>query len=239
MQWPSTAGELEAAQRVLAALRPPAWHGPAELVGACFVCFARGLESPGAAGDEAYAAALLTRRRKVIEQAVITGVATAPYAPGLLALREGSLLECAVRALSRRPDVLIVNATGRDHPRRAWLALHLGALLDIPTVGVTDRFLVATGPLPGAARGASTPVTLEGEVVGCWLRARAGAGPIALHAAWRTDAQTALATVLPLLRRARTPEPLRRARRLARLARAGLPAPAQLASGPPRSTNAG
>src|SRR2546425_8294960 len=39
---------------------------------------------------------------------------------------------------SRRPDVVLVAGAGKDHPRRAGLALHLGAVLDVPTVGVTD-----------------------------------------------------------------------------------------------------
>jgi deoxyribonuclease V len=43
--------------------------------------------------------------------------------------------------------------------------------------------------------------------------------PLAIHAAWRTDRATA-ADVLLATSRARTPEPLRRARRRAREARA-------------------
>jgi deoxyribonuclease V len=35
--------------------------------------------------------------------------------------------------LGRGLDALLVDATGRDHPRRAGLALHLGAMLDLPT----------------------------------------------------------------------------------------------------------
>jgi deoxyinosine 3'endonuclease (endonuclease V) len=57
------------------------------------------------------------------------------YLPTLLALQEGLLLEQAVRALPIAPKVLVVNATGRDHPRRTGLALHLGAVLGLPTVG--------------------------------------------------------------------------------------------------------
>jgi len=53
----------------------------------------------------------------------------------MLALREGLLLEQAMGALPIAPEVLVVNATGRDHPRRAGLALHLGAVLGLPTVG--------------------------------------------------------------------------------------------------------
>jgi len=57
------------------------------------------------------------------------GLASAGYTSGLLALREGPLLEEAVR-LPALPEVLLVNATGRDHPRRAGLAPHLGARLE-------------------------------------------------------------------------------------------------------------
>ena len=41
-----------------------------------------------------------------------------------------------------------------------------------------------------------------------------------VHAAWQTDAQAAVQVVLAATRRARTPEPLRRARTLARTRRA-------------------
>jgi deoxyribonuclease V len=41
-----------------------------------------------------------------------------------------------------------------------------------------------------------------------------------VHAAWRTDADVAVEVVIRASRRHRTPEPLRHARRLARLARA-------------------
>lgn len=161
-------------------------------------------------------------RRRLIARAVLGGVAEAPYRPGLMALRAGAVLEASVRALEARPDVLLVNATGRDHPRRAGLALHLGAVLELPTAGVTHRPLLAAGDPPDAARGAISPLTIDGEVVALWLRSRAGVRPVVVHPGWRTDVDSALGVVVRSLRRARTPEPLRRARQLARLARAGL-----------------
>jgi deoxyribonuclease V len=114
----------------------------------------------------------------------------------------------------------VVNATGRDHPRRAGLALHLGAVLGLPTVGVTTRPLVAQGAWPVDQRAATAPLLLGGEVVGYWVRTRPGARPVAVHAAWQTHAQAAVQVVLAATRRARTPEPLRRARTLARTLRA-------------------
>jgi len=157
----------------------------------------------------------------VIGRAVVAGRAGHPYEPGLLALREGPLLEAAVLRLSQPPDVLLVNATGRDHPRRAGLALHLGAVLGIPTVGVTHRPLLAAGAWPSDARGAHSPLHIDGEVVGCWLRVQRAVRPLAVNAGWRTDVAVACAVVLAATRHVRAPEPLREARRLARSARSG------------------
>jgi deoxyribonuclease V len=213
--WPLTREELIEEQERLAALEPPPWRfDPRARIGGVFVCFARGERGPGRAGDPAWAAASADR-----EEVVVPGRAGAPYEPGLLALREGAVLEAAVRELPRLPDVLLVDATGRDHPRRAGLALQLGAVLDLPTVGVTHRPLLSEGEWPADERGNGTPLVLDGEPVGYWLRTRVGTRPLAVHAAWRTDPDTAADVVLSASR-ARTPEPLRRARRRAREARA-------------------
>jgi deoxyribonuclease V len=213
--WPHTREELIEEQPRLAALGPARWQlEPDAPIGGVFVCFARGASGPGQAGDRAWAAACMGQGATVV-----AGHAGAPYEPGLLALREGALLEAAVRALPQLPDVLLVDATGRDHPRRAGLALQLGAVLELPTVGVTHRPLVAEGEWPADERGARSPLLLGGDPVGYWLRTRAGTRPLAVHAAWRTDPDTAAEVALSASR-ARTPEPLRQARRRAREARA-------------------
>lgn len=220
--WPRTADELVAAQHALAGAAPGplSLSGEAPAIGACVVAFPRGKTGAGAAGDRAFAAAAALRAGEVLAEAVVAGAAGAPYAPGLLALREGPLHEAAVRALAQPPDVLLVDATGRDHPRRAGLALHLGAVLDLPTVGVTHRPLLARGAEPDDLRGATAPLTLDGEPVGAWLRTRRGARAVAVHPGWRMDIETAVAVVLAATARHRTPEPVRHARRLARLGRA-------------------
>lgn len=220
--WPRSAGELLDVQHALAAAEPAPWRptAVAPKVGACVVCFARGGTGAGAEGDPAWAAAAVLRGRRLLADSVVTGAAAAPYRAGLLALREGPLLQAAVRALDIVPDVVLVDAAGRDHPRRAGLALHLGAALDVPTVGVTHRPLLAHGAWPGDARGARSPLLLDGECVGAWLRTRRGARPIAVHAGWRTDVEVAVEVVLAAGDGHRTPRPLRHARRLARMARA-------------------
>ncbi|HYX84859.1 MAG TPA: endonuclease V [Gaiellales bacterium] len=214
---------MAALQREIGAAAAPAWAPPdAPMVAGCFVCFPRGKSGAGAAGDPAVAAAAALREGRVVASVVVRGEAGAPYAPGLLALREGALLAAAVEALGQRPDVVLLDATGRDHPRRVGLAVHVGWALDLPTVGVTHRPLVAEGDWPADAAGAAAPLTVEGEVVGYWLRTRSGTRPLAVHAGWRTSPEAARDLVRSLCR-VRTPEPLREARRLARRARAAAP----------------
>ena len=228
--WPGSAAGLMRMQEQLGRERPPPWRPSATAAPAlagCFVCFAAGGPGVGGEGDPAWAAAALVRGRRVVESAVATGRAGASYEPGLLALRAGPTLEAAVRALPARPDAVLVNATGRDHPRRAGLALHLGAVLDLPAVGVTHRPLLAEGEWPAEDRGSTSPLRLGDETVGYWLRTRRGTRPLAVHAGWRTGPETAVELVLSASERARSPEPLRQARRLARSARARGPARAE------------
>jgi deoxyribonuclease V len=169
---------------------------------------ARGVTTPRQADD-------------VVAQAVAAQRVAASYTPGLLALREGPVLAAAVTALDVTPDVLLVDATGADHPRRAGLALHLGAVTGIPTVGVTQQPLVASAPLPSEfRRGETAPLRLDGRCVGYWVCTHTGARPVVAHAGWRTTPETAARTVLAASTgAARTPVPLQEARRVAREAR--------------------
>jgi deoxyribonuclease V len=224
--WPSDADSLIAYQERLAAAAPEPWifDPNTESIGGCWVCFPRGLVGPGSDHDSAWSAAVVMSAGRVVEQRVVSGTAGASYVPGLMALRLGPLMGQAIRALSGRPDVLLLDATARDHPRRAGLALHLGAELDIATIGVTHRPLVASGDWPGDQRGASSPLWIGGSIVGCWLRTQPGVRPLAIHPGWRIDLATAVELIIMLTKRRRTPEPLRRARQLARRSRTQLDA---------------
>lgn len=120
--WPADAAALDAEQRRLATLRPEPWILPdGELrVAGCFLAFARGEQGPGHAGDRGWSAAAVLEcaTGRTLASACVPAVAGAPYEAGRLALREGPGLADAVGRLEMRPDVLVVDATGRDHPRR-------------------------------------------------------------------------------------------------------------------------
>jgi deoxyribonuclease V len=219
--WPTDAESLMNYQQQLASAAPQQviLDPSTAMIAGCWVCFPRGLVGPGTDHDSAWCATVIMLRGRMIEQQMINGSTSAPYVPGLMALRIGPLMEQTVRALSGRPDLLLLDATARDHPRRAGLALHLGAELDIPTIGVTHRPLVAGGEWPSEERGATSPLLLNDSVVGCWLRTQSGVRSLAVHPGWRVDLATAVDVVTFLTRRRRTPEPLRRARQLARRTR--------------------
>lgn len=223
MDWPTTLEELIQVQAAIDQMKPEPWLPQDAQISAAgaFVCFPRNVPGPGRAGDPAWAAAALLVGHELNEVATLVGASAAPFIRGALALREGPLLEAALRSLRARPDLVFVDATGRDHPRGAGLALQLGAVLDRPTIGVTRRPLVAKTPeLSDPSRGARAPLEVRGQIVGYWLRTQAGAEPIAVHAAWRTEAELAAELTLAFTESSRTPEPIRQARRAARQLRA-------------------
>lgn len=156
----------------------------------------------------------------VLVQAVVAARVPTSYVPGLLAGREGPILAAALAALDPRPELLLVDESGLDHPRGAGLAVHLGAVLGLPTVGVTRRPLVAAGEQPELRRGSVAPLQLGGRCVAFWVCTKTGARPLVAHAGWRTSPETAFRVVLHASTpAARTPIPLQEARRVAREAR--------------------
>jgi deoxyribonuclease V len=94
-------------------------------------------------------------------------------------------------------------------------------VLDLPTVGVTHRPLLARGDVPALERGVRSPLSIDGSVVAYWVCTRSSARPVVAHAGWRTSPAMAAALVLACSSEAaRTPIPLVEARRAAREARA-------------------
>jgi deoxyribonuclease V len=138
-----------------------------------------------------------------------------PYVPGLLSFREIPAALAAFERLRRMPDLILCDGQGIAHPRRFGIASHLGLLLDRPTIGVAKTRLVGEHRVPAQRRGAWTPLTDAGEVIGAVLRTRAGARPLYVSIGHRVSLATALAWVLACTPRYRLPETTRAAHRLA------------------------
>jgi deoxyribonuclease V len=152
----------------------------------------------------------------LVEVATASGRPGMPYIPGLLSFRETPILLEALRRLSTRPDVLLVDGQGMAHPRRLGIASHLGLHLDLPVVGVAKSRLVGEHEEPGRARGEWTSLRHEGERIGAVLRTKDGVRPVYVSVGDRIGLLPAVRTVLACCTRYRLPEPIRAADRVSR-----------------------
>src|SRR4051812_49717702 len=91
--WPADEAELERAQDALAAAAPPPWRPSGKpLIGACFVCFGRGLGGRGTRGEPGWAAAALNSPGGAVAGAGAPGAAGAPHTAGPPGPRGGAPL---------------------------------------------------------------------------------------------------------------------------------------------------
>nr|QNO47463.1 endonuclease V [Methanosarcinales archaeon ANME-2c ERB4] len=137
-----------------------------------------------------------------------------PYIPTFLAFREGKAIISAYGRLppDERPDLLMFDRCGINHPRFAGLATHIGVLLDIPTIGVTKSILCGTYRHPAPANvGDSRPLVYANREVGWVLKSREGCNPIIVAPGHRVSVNTAIEIVRHCLRGYKLPEPTRQA----------------------------
>lgn len=152
----------------------------------------------------------------VLERCWVSREVLFPYVPGFFAFREGPAIISAVGALTRKPDLLLVDGHGRAHPRRAGIASHVGFLLEIPTVGVAKRILSGGAAELGPARGSACPLWDRGEIVGMAVRTKAGSRPVYVSPGHAMDLENAVAAVLSTTSTSRIPAPIREAHRISR-----------------------
>jgi len=152
---------------------------------------------------------------QLVDQAIARRPTEFPYIPGLLSFREIPAILDAMKGLTIRPDLLLVDGQGIAHPRRIGIACHLGLVADFPSVGVAKSRLIGRhGPVP-EGRGEWTPLVDKGETIGAVLRSRAGVAPLYISPGHRICLETALHWVMRAVTRYRLPETTRWAHRLA------------------------
>ena len=218
-EWRVSTAEAERIQRELARLvrlapLPVCGPGSPELVAGVDVGYTR-------AGDHAWAAAVvLDRQFRVVERCVVDGEPDRPYAPGLLAFREGRLSLAALEALEHAPEVVFCDGHGVVHERGLGLASHLGVLLGVPTIGVPKTPFHAIDHLPGPERGDFFVLTKEWGAQGASIRLRPHVKPVYVSPGHLCDLESALALSLAWSTgRHRVPEPLQAADTASKLAR--------------------
>jgi deoxyribonuclease V len=101
-----------------------------------------------------------------------------PYIPGFLSFRESPAILAALKKLTTRPELILVDGQGIAHPRRMGIASHLGVLLDTPTIGCAKSRLIGEYREPGVKKGNWSPLKIDQETVGAVLRTRDGVRPL-------------------------------------------------------------
>jgi deoxyribonuclease V len=156
-----------------------------------------------------------------VEDALAQTAMRFPYISGYLSFREGPAIMLAVRRLSTKPDLILVDGQGIAHPRGIGIASHIGVLLDMPTIGCAKSRLCGEFVEPDGGKGERSLLRYRDKVVGAVLRTRAGVRPLFISPGHRVDLETSVEIALAATRRFRIPEPLRRADILSKRARAG------------------
>ena len=156
----------------------------------------------------------------VAEASAVT-TASFPYVPGLLSFRELPALFEVWAKLTVLPDVVVFDGHGIAHPRRLGIASHAGLWLNRPTLGCGKSVLVGKYDEPTPERGAWSPMTYRGEVVGAALRTKNKVNPVYVSPGHLIDLDTSRDLMLRCDGGYRIPEPTRRAHNLVNAVRRG------------------
>jgi deoxyribonuclease V len=124
-----------------------------------------------------------------------------PYIPGFLAYREAPAMIGAVEKAKIKPDVLMVDGFGINHPRRCGIACHVGIKLDMPTIGVGKSFLC--GKIFG------DDIHQDGKKVGMLVYADSTKKPVYVSAGHKISLETAVSIVSRCFIKGKIPEPTR------------------------------
>jgi deoxyribonuclease V len=122
----------------------------------------------------------------------------------------------AFKKLKTRPDLLLIDGAGINHPRNAGLATHIGEALDVPTIGITKKILCGKGVEPSNV-GETSPLVYMDQTVGWLLKSRQKSKAIVVAPGHRISLESSISNVKSCLRGHKLPEPARFAHEYAKM----------------------
>jgi deoxyribonuclease V len=139
-----------------------------------------------------------------------------PYISTFLSFREGMAIVNAFGKLKTKPDLLLIDGAGINHPRGAGLATHIGVALDVPTIGITKNILCGEGAQASNV-GEASPLVYNDKTVGWLLKSSQKSKPIVVAPGHRVSLESSLSIVKACLRGHKLPEPARLAHEYANM----------------------
>jgi deoxyribonuclease V len=145
---------------------------------------------------------------ELIERVFSIQPVTYPYIPTFLSFREGPAIASAFEKLKTKPDILMVDGAGVNHPRSAGIATHIGVALDVPTIGITKKILCGSGEEPSSV-GEATLLIYKGRDIGWLFKSEKRSRPIVVAPGHRVSLESSLSIVKACIRGYKLPEPIR------------------------------
>jgi deoxyribonuclease V len=146
---------------------------------------------------------------KVVARSIAVDEIKFPYLPGYLFFREGSAIIKAFNDLRIKPDILMIDGCGIDHPRMAGLASHIGVELNISTIGVSKSILCGEYESKPQREGEFSFIVQEGRETAVLLLSKLNCHPIVIAPGHKISLKSAVKIAKQCLRGHKLPEPLR------------------------------
>ncbi len=157
--------------------------------------------------------------RKMECHSVAKEIVIFPYKPGFLGFRECNLMVKAINNLPKTPNIIMCDGHGRIHPKRFGEAVHLGVVLNIPTIGVAKNPFIGFSEWKTLERkqGNKTPIwainpknsmRVNNEHLGYALCLNHGMKPIFVSVGYKITLDIAVEIVLRTTINHKQPEPL-------------------------------
>lgn len=145
---------------------------------------------------------------EVIEKKYIVQKVAFPYIPTYLNFREGKAIASVFMELENKPDIIVFDSCGINHPIKAGMATYFGAVMDIPTIGVSKKILCGDSETPVEV-GESQKLMYEGEQVGWLVKSNKRSNPIIVAPGHKVSVDSSLEIVKHCLKGYKLPEPTR------------------------------
>lgn len=156
-----------------------------------------------------------------VAYSAVQSVTRFPYVPGFLAFREVPALVACYEQMVQKPDVIMVDGHGIAHPRRMGIAAHLGAVLDVPTLGCAKKKLYGKYSDPADIKGSYSPLESGDELLGYAYRSKNKVKPVFISPGHLADFSDCLRIMAHCALKYRLPEPTRLAHNLVNQVRLG------------------
>ncbi|WP_406655656.1 endonuclease V [Methanolobus sp. ZRKC2] len=145
---------------------------------------------------------------EIIEKKHVVREVGLPYIPTYLHFREGCAMVSVFLQASTKPDITIFDSCGINHPIRAGMAAYFGAVMNVPTIGVSKKILCGHATTP-VETGEYHELMQDGEQIGWVLKSNKRSNPIIIAPGNKVSMKSCLDVVQHCLKGYKLPEPTR------------------------------